>query len=344
MVRGKLNQIGKGASLLSCDNESIDSRPVSFTQYFGFTYTLTLLSIQILLALVLAPVAAAANELVEARESRYNNIYVYRRGTYMTMKFGHNRRFFTESVVNLNDELELPVHYTRLMTVGMAYARELGSLLEVGFGGGRTAWYLHKNFPELSITSVELDPEVYKLAEKYFGVRAEKNFNIMVSDGRKFLRKNKTKRDIILVDAYRGPFVPFHLLTREFFQVLRSRLAQDGVLVQNVEPTTMVFEAALSTVGSVFKNVDVYDAGGNVVIVAYDGKAKRQSSIENNARAISKERQLRYSLFDMVKTRRIFKGFSNPKILTDDFAPVDSLLAIERHNRKLDSISIAPRN
>ena len=58
------------------------------------------------------------------------------------------------------------------MTVGLAYTSGLDNLLEIGFGGGRTAWYLHKHVPTLDITCVELDPAVVELATKHFGVRA----------------------------------------------------------------------------------------------------------------------------------------------------------------------------
>jgi len=284
---------------------------------------------------------AQARELIEARESKYNNIYVHKNGPLFAMSFGHNRRFYTETIYDPRDELALPVTYTRYMTVGLAYLDEAPeSLLEIGFGGGRTAWYLHKQLPDLDITSVELDPEVFDLAVKYFGVGNEANFNVQVADGRRYMQKQRdTIWDLIMVDAYRGPFVPFHLLTTEFYELAKKRLKDGGVLVQNVEPTTMVFEAALKTVGSVFKNVDLYRASGNVVMVAYDGESRSQTDLHARAKTVSETFKLRYPLDAMVGERLSVNKLPGTPALTDDFAPVESLLAIERHNRKLDEFA-----
>ena len=96
--------------------------------------------------------AFAEPRLLDERSSTYNNIYVYKEGSNVIMTFGHNRRFYTESIYDSTDELALPVSYTRFMTVGLAYARAADNLLEIGFGGGGTAWYLHKHMPKLDIT------------------------------------------------------------------------------------------------------------------------------------------------------------------------------------------------
>lgn len=283
--------------------------------------------------------ALAERELIEFRESRYNNIYVHKDGPEYYLSFGHNRRFYTETIYDSSDTLALPVTYTRYMTVGLAYRDAPGSLLEIGFGGGRTAWYLHKHLPELEITSVELDEEVFELATKYFGVARRENFDVQLADGRRYMNKQDRSWDIILIDAYRGPFVPFHLLTTEFYELAKSRLGADGVLVQNVEPTTMVFEAALKTVGGAFANVDLYRAGGNVVMVAYDGDPKTQDGLAQRAAAATSSFDLRYDLSAMVKERLVVNRLPETPALTDDFAPVESLLAIERHNRKLDDFA-----
>src|SRR6516164_927883 len=196
--------------------------------------------------------AQDSRNLLESKESLYNNIYVYEQSPYVSMTFGHNRRIYTESVYNTRDERDLPVEYTRFMTAGLMYAKDVRSILEIGFGGGRTSWYLHRYLPNVQLTSVELDPTVVEPAKKYFGIKQEPNFQIVNRDGRLFLSESKDRYDIILIDAYRGPFVPFHLLTREFFQIVKDHLADGGVVAQNVEPSTMLFDSAVKTIASVF--------------------------------------------------------------------------------------------
>jgi spermidine synthase len=274
------------------------------------------------------------DQLVEQRESRYNTIYVTREGGYIGMKFGVNRRLFSESLYNPRDPRELPYTYTQYMTAVLAYPPQADNILEIGMGGGRTANYLHLQMPQTRITCVELDPVVIEFAQRYFGVRPGPRLQVVARDGRLFLRQTQDTYDIIMVDAYRGTFVPFHLLTREFFHIVKRKLKPGGACVQNIETSAMLYDAAIATLRSVFANVDIYQADGNVVAVAYDGPAKTSAQLRERAEAVQTANNLRYPIPAMVARRRPATGRVTARVLTDDFAPVESLRAIERHNEK----------
>src|SRR5215831_12849130 len=240
--------------------------------------------------------AQDSRNLLESKESLYNNIYVYEQSPYVSMTFGHNRRIYTESVYNTRDDRDLPVEYTRFMTASLMYAKDVHSVLEIGFGGGRTTWYLHRYLPNAAVTSVELDPTVVELAKKYFGIKEEPSFAIVNRDGRLFLSESRERYDIILIDAYRGPFVPFHLLTKEFYQIVKDHLADGGVVAQNVEPSTMLFDSAVKTISAVFPQLDFYRADGNIVTVAYDGAERKSEDLAGIARDRDRAYGPRYSL------------------------------------------------
>jgi len=293
-------------------------------------------------AALLVGTAAAQDDrkLLESKESLYNNIYVYGEGPNVSMTFGYNRNIYTESIFNTLDDRDLPVEYTRYMTASLTYAKNINSILEIGFGGGRTSWYLHRFLPQVPVTSVELDPTVVELSHKYFGIKDEPNFQVINRDGRIFLNNSKDRYDIILIDAYRGPFVPFHLLTKEFYTIVKDHLAEGGVVAQNIEPSTMLFDSAVKTIHGVFPQLDFYVAGGNVVTVAYDGPRRDADDLDRTARQRDSAYNLRYSLHDMLAQRREIQidggTVIDPKakVLTDDFAPVEALKSIEQHNRK----------
>ncbi len=295
-------------------------------------------------ALGMLPGAVSAQQtgLIESRESAYNNIFVFGDKDSVTMTFGHNRRHYTESHMLLSDPDALTVDYTRLMTVGLAYTPKALRILEIGLGGGRTVSYLNAALPDASIVAVDIDKDVIELAKKYFGFRESANLRAVAADGRSFLMRDKEPWDLILIDAYRGPFVPFHLLTREFYELVKSRLAPGGVVVQNIEPTTMLFDSATTTLNSVFQSVDLYDGGGNVVAVGYDGPQLRQADLLAKAGAAQARYKLRYDLPTMVENRRVL-GKPSGKVLTDDFAPVETMRAIEQNNEKWKEQTDAPR-
>jgi spermidine synthase len=294
------------------------------------------------LAAVCAQPLAAQSGLLEKRESLYNNIFIFGDRDNVTMTFGQNKRYYTESSMRLSDPGALTVEYTRLMTLGIVYPPKVERILEIGLGGGRTVSYLSAALPDTAILAVELDKDVVDLAKKYFKFKETARLRTVVADGRAFLMRDKDRWDVILIDAYRGPFVPFHLLTREFYALVKSRLAPGGVVVQNIEPTTMLFDSATATLASVFRSVDLYEGGGNVVAIGSDGPPLTQAELLARAAKAHDLYNLRYDLRTMVKERRVLRRPAG-KIMTDDFAPVETLRAIEQNNEKWKEQTEAPR-
>jgi spermidine synthase len=287
-----------------------------------------------------APVAA--DRLIEKRESLYNNIFIFRDRDTVSMTFGHNKRYYTESSMRLSDPGALVMEYAPYMTLGIAYAAKAERILEIGLGGGNVASYLNRALPDSTITSVEIDKDVVELAKKYFRYTESEKVRSVVSDGRAFLMRDTSLWDIILLDAYRGPFVPFHLLTKEFYTLVKSRLAPGGVVLQNIEPNTMLFDSAITTLNSVFRSVDFYDGVDNVVAVGYDAPSLRQSELIDRAAKAQSQYKLRYDLRKLAAERRVLRRVTG-KVMTDDFAPVETLRAIDQHNQKWKDQTEMPR-
>ena len=276
----------------------------------------------------------APDGVIEKVESEYNNVFVIKQGQMLYMNFGYRNSQYVESAYDILDRGALAARYTRYMTIAAAYVEHFERGAFVGLGGGRTASYLVDSFPKLSLEIAELDPEVIRLAKKYFGVKESERLKISAQDGRIFLTRAKGTYDAVFLDAYRGPFVPFHLLTKEYFEIIKKHLRPGGVVAQNVEPTTMVLDSAIRTIGTVFRNVDTYEAGGNVVIIAYDGEAIPAARLRERAAALTKQHKLRYDLVELLGAKRDIKPQSGAKLLTDDFAPVEMLKTIKRHNER----------
>src|SRR4029079_17382650 len=264
------------------------------------------------------PAVAVEPGLLEKRESLYNNIFIFGDSDNVSMTFGQNKRYYTESSMKLSDPGALTVEYTRFMTLGVAYPPKVERIAEIGLGGGRTVSYLSASLPDTGILAIELDKDVVDLAKKYFKFQETARLRTVVSDGRAFLLKDSDKWDVVLIDAYRGPFVPFHLLTQEFYRLGKSRLNPGGGVGQNIEPSTMLFDSATVTLKSVFSNVDLYDGGGNVVAIGYDGPPVLQAELLARAAKVQNRYKLRYNLTELSAGRRILAR-PEGKILTDDF-------------------------
>ena len=267
--------------------------------------------------------------LIEQKETPYNQIYVFHEGKYATMKFGLYERRFTESVSNPLNPRELPLSYTRAMTLGVACSATANRALMIGLGGGTTVRYLSQFMPDTDFTEVEIDPGVIAMAEKYFDVSEGPHVHIIERDGRLFLNHAGNPYDLIFVDAYRGWFVPFHLTTKEFYALAKSRLAPGGCLVQNIDPSTLLFDAIMATMTRVFANVETVKANGNIVVIAYDGPRRDGDWWWDHAFDAQKRYQFAYDLRDLGRDFKVMTWDKNTAPLTDDFAPAE-ILNMER--------------
>ena len=107
-------------------------------------------------------------------------------------------------------------------------------MLFVGLGGGSAPKRMWRDFPDLRLQVVELDPDVVVAARKWFAVPRDQRLGIDVSDGRRWLATHDERWDMIVLDAFYADSIPFHLTTREFLRLVRTRLAPDGVVVVNI--------------------------------------------------------------------------------------------------------------
>jgi spermidine synthase len=120
----------------------------------------------------------------------------------------------------------------------LAFPPLLGRPLErvaiLGNAGGTTARAMGVYYPGAEIDGVELDPAVTEAGRRYLGLDDNPRLHVHTADARPFLRRSDGGYDLIVVDAYRPPYVPFYLATREFFELVRERLAPGGMVALNV--------------------------------------------------------------------------------------------------------------
>ena len=274
-------------------------------------------------------------DLLEKKESPYNTIFVYQtKDGRRHMAFGYRQHRYFEAVHRPGHPLDLELSYTRLLTVGIAYPPQLNSILSIGMGSGETSTYLLNTLPQTHITEVELDPDVVLLARKYFEYTDSPRRTLFVEDGRKFLMGTHDTYDLVILDAYRGAFVPFHLLTEEFYAVVKQHLAPGGAIVENISTQALLADSTLATLQHSFQQVDSFRIDDNLIAVSYDGPRKPEDELLHHAASLDAQYHLPYSLVTMLHSRTQPPPKPGVRPLTDDFAPVDTLNAIERHNER----------
>jgi predicted membrane-bound spermidine synthase len=144
--------------------------------------------------------------------------------------------------------------------------------LIVGLAGGTSAHSLLATYPDLQIDGVEIDPKVLQLARKYFALD-DPRLVTHAEDGRYFLETTDRTYDLVALDAYRQPYIPFHLATQEYFKLVEQHLNEHGVVVVNVgrsETDFRLVDALSSTLSAVFQSVWLVDVQGydNTMVIA----------------------------------------------------------------------------
>jgi spermidine synthase len=136
------------------------------------------------------------------------------------------------------------------------------SLLNLGLAAGTTArQYRIAYGNQIDITGVEIDPEILAVGHRYFHL-GDAGAHEVVADARYWLETHAGKYDVMVLDAYRQPYIPFHLTTKEFFQHVRDHLNPGGVAAVNVGRTATDYrlvDAIASTMAAVYSNVYLID-------------------------------------------------------------------------------------
>jgi len=246
-----------------------------------------------------------------------------------------------QSAMTLKDPTALRLVYSRYTSIGMTFRPDAKRMLLIGVGGGSIPKKLNKEFPNLVIDAIDLDPEVIRIAKDHFNLAEHKNLQLHAQDGRLFLARTQHQYDIILLDAYFTDSMPFHLATKQFFELAQKKLAPNGIVVANLisavtGPSGKIARSFVRTQRQVFPQTYIFasrrpdnvslDTIQNVIVIATRDKQRVNiKDIVKRAMALDK------GLFPDPVQDIAVAYFDRPlpedvPILTDDYAPTDNLL------------------
>jgi spermidine synthase len=142
----------------------------------------------------------------------------------------------------------------------------------LGDAAGTVARAYGHYFPSTRVDGVELDGELSTVGKRYFGLRGPR-LHLYTADARPWLAASTARYDAIFIDAYRQPYIPFYLVTREFFQLVRAHLNPGGEVVVNVGhlPGSDALEKVVTaTLHAVFPDVarDLVDDSNSLVVAS----------------------------------------------------------------------------
>jgi spermidine synthase len=199
----------------------------------------------------------------------------------------------------------------------------------VGLAAGTISKQYTKVFGPIPIDGWEIDPEIVTVGRAWFDMN-EANLNAIIADGRWGLSHSQHVYNVIGVDAYRLPYIPWHLTTREFFLEVLEHLTSDGVVVVNVgraPDDRRIIEALVGTIGSVFTSVHVVDVPNtfNTIVYATVQSTQPENLVSNELMVC--ENNDTSLLCDVLRrtTVNLQPTPVSDVVFTDDWAPIEQL-------------------
>jgi len=226
--------------------------------------------------------------------------------------------------------------YAKYAHLPLLFQNDTDRALFIGGGGFTIPQRYHEEYPGVTVDVAEIDPEVIRVAKEQFGLIEGPRMNVHVTDGREYLQGTNRTYDVIVLDAFRADRVPFHLTTREFMELVASRLDEDGVLVANVITTrngegSAFGRAMVKTMNETFPRTYQFPTSSTPALQNIELVATKSGEryTRDELRALAARKNVGVDLsgtFAWMRPAREVRTGDVP-ILTDDYAPVDSLLA-----------------
>jgi spermidine synthase len=179
--------------------------------------------------------------------------------------------------------------YVNCMEIPFAMNRNISDVLALGLGAGHFQRKLYEEY-NVSVDNVDINDKMVEVAEKYFNLTLTSRFRSYIDDARVFLQRTDKKYDYIAVDVVhfdpaQGYKLPFHLSTKEFFQLAKDHLNQHGVIAMNFVSNlnSAFFNSEYKTISTVFPSVYAFDCPSTVVIIASTDSKRSMTDLKASA-------------------------------------------------------------
>lgn len=202
-------------------------------------------------------------------------------------------------------------------------------VLNLGSAAGTIARSLTHFWDDIEVDAVELDPEVTAVGKELFDLPSER-VHTYDGDARPWLQGTEEKYDAILLDAYRQPYIPFYLTTREFFTEVREHLNPGGVMLVNIghpEGNDELEKVLSATARDVFGDARVHrdpvEELSTILLATttdHDAKARLEQAAQGLDAQVADELT--------ASAARLEPALRGGKVYTDDRAPVEWLIDV----------------
>jgi spermidine synthase len=265
----------------------------------------------------------AGTKILYVADSAYHRITVRDRGPFRELYFNRGE----QSRMVRKDPTGPGLPYADAVHIGPLIRPDIRRILMIGLGGGTLAKQFMHYYPDATMDAVEVDPMVAAVAQKYFAMTPGERLRVHVGDGRTFLKRSSERWDLIILDVATsnryGDTLPPHMVTREFFEDIAAHLSERGILHFHCAFwQSPIFTALQQTLLAVFPSVLRTEGeflASKLPLVLDREELAARAKASPVAHFPTLQRAIGNLTFERLPAK-------NAPILTDDYAPVDTLI------------------
>lgn len=307
----------------------IDIKQMAY--YAWMPAALALMAIFALPNSTLRPPPAGADILYED-ESAYNYIQVARWGDANILLLNEGQGIHSMYFPDYPDYLETQGTWDFYLAAPFFNEDhspdDVDSMAMIGLAGGTTPKQYTQVFGPIPIDGVEIDPDIVEAGREYFAMN-EENLEVIIQDGRYVMAVTDNTYDVVAIDAYKLPYIPWNLSTVEFFEQVNDNLNEDGVVAINVGRTVTdrrLIAAFAATLSEVYASVHVIDVPNtcNSIMVATRQPTSADNLLTNRDQLDEESYPLLYRVLGVAHSQ-IRETPDEGIIFTDDKAAVEQL-------------------
>ncbi|GAB4537840.1 MAG: fused MFS/spermidine synthase [Anaerolineales bacterium] len=272
----------------------------------------------------------ASPEQIYETESAYNYIQVRQENGYTILKLNDGQGVHS---IYHPDTLQYNGPWEQFSVGPYFYAnrrpQDVQRMAIVGLAAGTAARQAAAIYGAIPIDGFELDEKIVEVGKIYFGLNLP-NLNVYIGDGRLNLERSPYLYDIIAVDAYRPPYIPPHMTTREFFSIAASHLTEQGVLTINVGSVPgdrrLINGLATTISAAGFSSIHIMDIPGTLNTILFATKQPtRAEDFAANVIALAEDPAVHRLLVNTMALTyvNLQGGYEKTTVYTDDLAPIE---------------------
>lgn len=190
-------------------------------------------------------------EILYQANTDHHQIRITQEGSVRKLMSGHGM-CQEQSGIDVSD---LRIHFFDYSLLGMyslLFVPSPSNVLVVGLGGAVIPREFLYYYSDIKIDIIEIDPDMVKIAKDFFFFKETNNVNIYLGDAFNVVKELSSKYDIVILDAFLGNYIPFHLMSIEFLQSVSEVLKEDAVLAVNSCSVHPAFNNQLNTFRKIY--------------------------------------------------------------------------------------------